>query len=92
MDYIPKDYLIIDESHVSVPQIKGMFGGDQSRKQNLVDYGFRLSISMDNRPLNLMNLNHIQNQTFLYSATPADLKLNRYKVSLNRLLDQLDFL
>jgi excinuclease ABC subunit B len=72
LDYFPEDYLmIIDESHVTIPQVKGMFGGDNSRKRNLVDYGFRLPAALDNRPLNLPEFEAQQNQVIYVSATPA---------------------
>ena len=72
LDYFPDDYLmIIDESHVTIPQVKGMFGGDNSRKKNLVDYGFRLPAALDNRPLNLPEFEEQQNQVVYVSATPA---------------------
>ena len=76
LDYFPKDYLtIIDESHVTVPQIKAMFGGDLSRKTNLVNYGFRLSAALDNRPLTFEEFEEMSNQTIYVSATPADYEL-----------------
>ena len=76
LDYFPKDYLmVVDESHVSLPQVKGMFGGDQSRKQNLVEYGFRLQAAMDNRPLKFEEFESLQNQTIFISATPADYEI-----------------
>ena len=76
-DYFPKDYLlIIDESHVTVPQIRGMFNGDFSRKSNLVDYGFRLPSALDNRPLNFSEFEGEINQVIFDSATPGDYELN----------------
>lgn len=76
MDYFPKDYLlVIDESHVTIPQIRGMFGGDNSRKVNLVEYGFRLPAAIDNRPLNFEEFEKISGQTIYVSATPADYEL-----------------
>ena len=73
LDYFPKDYLtIIDESHVTVPQIRAMYGGDLSRKQNLVNYGFRLDSALDNRPLRFEEFERLTNQTLFVSATPAD--------------------
>ena len=76
-DYFPKDYLlIIDESHVTVPQIRGMFNGDFSRKSNLVDYGFRLPSALDNRPLNFNEFEGEINQVIFDSATPGDYELN----------------
>jgi excinuclease ABC subunit B len=72
IDYFPKDFLmVIDESHISVPQVRGMYGGDQSRKQNLVDYGFRLPSAMDNRPLNFEEFEARLNQVVYMSATPG---------------------
>ncbi|MDR0230924.1 MAG: excinuclease ABC subunit UvrB [Dysgonamonadaceae bacterium] len=76
MDYFPKDYLlVVDESHVTIPQIRGMFGGDNSRKRNLVEYGFRLPAAIDNRPLNFEEFEAISGQTIYVSATPADYEL-----------------
>jgi len=78
LDYFPDDYLmIIDESHVSVPQIGAMYGGDRSRKENLVEYGFRLPAAMDNRPLKFEEFEAIQNQVIYVSATPADYELEK---------------
>jgi len=72
MDYFPDDFLVVvDESHVSLPQIRGMFGGDRSRKQNLVDYGFRLPSALDNRPLNFTEFEEIMPQGLFVSATPG---------------------
>lgn len=77
LDYFPEDYiLIIDESHVTIPQIKGMYEGDRSRKTNLVDYGFRLPSALDNRPLRFDEFQSIINQIIYISATPADFELN----------------
>jgi excinuclease ABC subunit B len=76
LDYFPDDYLmIIDESHVTIPQTHAMYGGDRSRKENLVEYGFRLPAAMDNRPLKFEEFETIQNQTIYVSATPADYEL-----------------
>ncbi len=76
MDYFPEDYLlIIDESHVTIPQIRGMYGGDKSRKNNLVEYGFRLPAAVDNRPLNFEEFEELSGQTVFVSATPADYEL-----------------
>jgi excinuclease ABC subunit B len=76
IDYFPDDFLmIIDESHVSVPQVGAMYGGDYSRKVNLVDYGFRLPAAMDNRPLKFEEFEALQNQVLYVSATPADYEL-----------------
>ena len=73
MDYFPKDFLlVIDESHVTVPQVRAMFNGDQARKQSLVDYGFRLPSAFDNRPLNFNEFEGKINQVLYVSATPAD--------------------
>ena len=77
LDYFPKDFLmVIDESHVTVSQIGAMYGGDRSRKQNLVEYGFRLPSAMDNRPLKFEEFHSILNQVIYVSATPADFELN----------------
>lgn len=76
LDYFPKDFLtIIDESHVTVPQIRAMYGGDVSRKNNLVDYGFRLPAALDNRPLRFDEFESMIPQTIYVSATPADYEL-----------------
>lgn len=76
LDFFPKDYLmIIDESHVSVPQISAMYGGDRARKQNLVEYGFRLPAAFDNRPLRFEEFMEMKNQVIYVSATPADFEL-----------------
>jgi len=78
LDYFPDDYLmLIDESHVTIPQVHAMFGGDKSRKQNLVEYGFRLPAAMDNRPLKFDEFVHLQNQVIYISATPADYELQQ---------------
>jgi excinuclease ABC subunit B len=78
LDYFPDDYLmIIDESHVTVPQVHAMYGGDRSRKENLVEYGFRLPAAMDNRPLKFEEFETIQNQVIFVSATPADYELQK---------------
>ena len=78
LDYFPKDFLtIIDESHVTVPQVRAMFGGDRSRKQNLVDYGFRLPAALDNRPLKFEEFEAMTGQVIYVSATPADYELER---------------
>ena len=77
LDFFPKDYLMfIDESHVSVPQIGSMFGGDRARKQNLVEYGFRLPAAFDNRPLRFEEFMEMTNQVVYVSATPADFEMN----------------
>jgi excinuclease ABC subunit B len=76
LDYFPKDFItIIDESHMSLPQIRGMFHGDFARKQTLVDFGFRLPSALDNRPLNFEEFNKRMNQLIYVSATPADYEL-----------------
>lgn len=78
LDYFPKDFLtIIDESHVTVPQVRAMYGGDLSRKMNLVEYGFRLPAALDNRPLKFEEFESLTNQVIYVSATPADYELNR---------------
>lgn len=78
LDYFPKDYLmVIDESHVTVPQVHAMYGGDRSRKEALVEYGFRLPAAMDNRPLKFEEFEGMQNQVIYVSATPADYELEK---------------
>ncbi|MBN2480906.1 MAG: excinuclease ABC subunit UvrB [Bacteroidales bacterium] len=78
LDYFPDDFLtIIDESHVTIPQIRGMYGGDHSRKQTLVEYGFRLPAALDNRPLQIDEFLGIIGQTIFVSATPADFELEK---------------
>jgi len=78
LDYFPDDYLmIVDESHVSIPQVGAMYGGDRSRKENLVEYGFRLPAAMDNRPLKFEEFEALQNQVIYVSATPADYELEK---------------
>ncbi len=78
LDYFPDDYLmIVDESHVTVSQVHAMYGGDRSRKENLVEYGFRLPAAMDNRPLKFEEFEAIQNQVIYVSATPADYELHK---------------
>lgn len=78
MDYFPNDFLMmIDESHVTLPQVKAMFGGDLSRKQNLVEYGFRLPSALDNRPLKFEEFFSLLNQVIYISATPADFELEQ---------------
>ncbi len=77
LDFFPKDYLmVIDESHVSVPQISAMYGGDRARKSNLVEFGFRLPAAFDNRPLKFEEFQSMVNQVIYVSATPADFELN----------------
>jgi len=76
LDYFPDDYLmVIDESHVTIPQVHAMYGGDRSRKENLVEYGFRLPAAMDNRPLKFEEFETLQNQVIYVSATPAEYEL-----------------
>ena len=76
LDFFPKDYLlVIDESHVSVPQIRAMYGGDRARKQNLVEFGFRLPAAFDNRPLKFEEFQQMTNQVIYVSATPAEFEL-----------------
>ena len=78
LDYFPDDYLmVIDESHVTVSQVHAMYGGDRSRKENLVEYGFRLPAAMDNRPLKFEEFEALQNQVLYVSATPADYELQK---------------
>ena len=86
IDFFPKDFLlIIDESHVTLPQVRGMYKGDKSRKQNLIDYGFRLPSALDNRPLNFEEFNTKINQVIYVSATPGDYELNRS----NHIIEQI---
>ena len=76
LDYFPEDYLmVIDESHVTIPQVHAMYGGDRSRKENLVEYGFRLPAALDNRPLKFEEFKHLQNNVLYVSATPAEYEL-----------------
>ncbi|MGZ5286738.1 MAG: helicase-related protein, partial [Flavisolibacter sp.] len=78
LDYFPKDFLcVIDESHQTIPQVSGMYGGDRSRKLTLVDYGFRLPSALDNRPLNFHEFSDLLNQTIYVSATPGDYELEQ---------------
>lgn len=78
LDYFPSDYLmIIDESHVTLPQVKGMYGGDKARKTNLIDYGFRLQAAIDNRPLKFEEFEDMFNQTIYVSATPAEYEIEK---------------
>ena len=78
LDYFPSDFLmVIDESHVTIPQTHAMYGGDRSRKENLVEYGFRLPAAMDNRPLKFEEFEALQHQTIFVSATPADYELQK---------------
>ncbi len=78
LDYFPKDFLLfVDESHVSLPQVRGMYNGDRARKTNLVDYGFRLPSALDNRPLNFEEFESLMPQTICTSATPGDYELDK---------------
>ena len=78
LDYFPDDYLmIVDESHVTLSQVRAMYGGDRSRKENLVEYGFRLPAAMDNRPLKYEEFEFVQNQVIYVSATPSDYELEK---------------
>lgn len=78
LDYFPDDFLmVIDESHVTLPQVRGMYGGDRSRKTNLVEYGFRLPAALDNRPLNYQEFEGMMNQSIFVSATPGDYELEQ---------------
>ncbi|MCC7521886.1 MAG: excinuclease ABC subunit UvrB [Flavobacteriaceae bacterium] len=78
LDYFPEDFLmVIDESHVTIPQVHAMYGGDRSRKENLVEFGFRLPAAMDNRPLMFAEFEELQNQVIYVSATPADYELQK---------------
>jgi len=98
LDYFPDDYLmVIDESHVTVPQVRGMWGGDRARKLNLVNYGFRLPSAMDNRPLNFVEFEGLVNQVVYVSATPSDYELEQtggviveQVIRPTGLLDQID--
>jgi len=95
MDFFPKDYLlIVDESHVTLPQVRGMYNGDRSRKQNLVDYGFRLPSALDNRPLKYDEFEKKINQVIYVSATPGDYELahtnNKYTEQIIRPTGLLD--
>lgn len=81
LDYFPKDFLLfVDESHVTLPQVRGMFAGDRARKENLIEYGFRLPSALDNRPLNFDEFYERINQVVFVSATPGDLELERSAV------------
>jgi excinuclease ABC subunit B len=78
LDYFPKDFMmVIDESHVTLPQVRGMYGGDRARKINLVDYGFRLQAAMDNRPLKFDEFESLLNEVIYVSATPADYEIEK---------------
>lgn len=87
MDYFPQDYLLfIDESHITIPQIGGMFGGDKSRKENLVEHGFRLPSAKDNRPLNFKEFLERRSKTIYFSATPSNWEKNESKGQVVELL------
>lgn len=87
LDYFPKDWLlVVDESHVTLPQVRGMYNGDQARKQVLVDYGFRLPSALDNRPLNFSEFENKLNQAIFVSATPGDFELENTK---NHIVEQI---
>jgi excinuclease ABC subunit B len=87
LDYFPDDYILfIDESHMTVPQIRGMYGGDRSRKQTLVDYGFRLPSALDNRPLNFAEFNERINQVIFTSATPSEYEYNNSRQVVEQLV------
>ena len=87
LDYFPKDYLIfIDESHVTIPQVRGMSGGDRARKQNLVDYGFRLPSAMDNRPLTFSEFESKVNQVIMVSATPAEYEADNSEQTVEQII------
>lgn len=89
LDYFPDDFqMVIDESHVTMPQIRGMFNGDQARKQMLVDHGFRLPSALDNRPLRLEEFEKHINQIMFISATPGPYELEKIRMSLNKSSDQ----
>ena len=95
MDFFPEDYLlVVDESHVTLPQVRGMYNGDRSRKQNLVDYGFRLPSALDNRPLKYAEFESKINQAIFVSATPGDIELgytnNKYIEQIIRPTGLLD--
>ncbi|MBQ1991377.1 MAG: UvrB/UvrC motif-containing protein, partial [Clostridia bacterium] len=81
LDYFPKDFLLfVDESHVTLPQVRGMFAGDRARKENLIEYGFRLPSALDNRPLNFDEFYERINQAVFVSATPGDLELEKSQI------------
>src|SRR3989338_10672902 len=87
LDYFPDDYLmVIDESHMTIPQISGMYKGDRSRKQTLVDYGFRLHAALDNRPLQFDEFERHINQVVYVSATPKEFELNQSSVVAEQLI------
>ena len=87
LDYFPKDFLLfVDESHVTLPQVRGMYGGDHARKKSLIDYGFRLPSAYDNRPLNFDEFYERLNQAVLVSATPGDLELEKSAVIAEQII------
>ncbi|MCH5296751.1 MAG: excinuclease ABC subunit UvrB [Ruminococcus sp.] len=87
LDYFPDDFLLfVDESHVTLPQVRGMFAGDHARKKNLVDYGFRLPSAFDNRPLNFDEFYERINQAVFVSATPGDLELEKSKIVAEQII------
>ena len=87
LDYFPKDFLLfVDESHVTLPQVRGMFGGDRARKKNLIDFGFRLPSAYDNRPLNFDEFYDRVNQAVFVSATPGDLELEKSAVVAEQII------
>jgi len=87
MDYLPSEYLLVlDESHMTVPQIRGMYNGDQSRKSTLVDYGFRLPSALDNRPLTFQEFEKVMGYTIYTSATPADFELKRARQVVEQII------
>lgn len=87
LDYFPNDFLLfVDESHVTLPQVRGMFAGDRARKKNLVDYGFRLPSAFDNRPLNFDEFYERINQAVFVSATPGDLEIEKSKVVAEQII------
>lgn len=87
LDYFPRDFLMfIDESHVTLPQVRGMYGGDHARKKNLVDYGFRLPSAFDNRPLNFEEFESKLNQVILVSATPAEYERSRAQAIVEQII------
>lgn len=87
LDYFPKDYLlIVDESHVTLPQVRGMSGGDRARKENLVEYGFRLPSAYDNRPLYFNEFEERINQAIFVSATPAAFEKNNSSQIVEQLI------
>lgn len=87
LDYFPKDFLLfVDESHVTLPQVRGMYAGDRARKKSLIDYGFRLPSAYDNRPLNFDEFYERVNQAVFVSATPGDLELEKSKVVAEQII------